>query len=156
MKTVVLVLALASTLACADTIGVHLESVHVPHSADLHNFNPGVYWKGESGATVGAYHNSLGRWSVYGGWTIEQESGRGPFALTVGVVTGYRRKHDEWTAGGQVQWWDSPGYGGVVAPLVSPSVRLPGVWGLTPRLSVVPGLGAGGLTVVHLSVERAI
>lgn len=87
---------LAATSAHADTIGLHVASWHSVQG--YNNFNPGAYWQGDSGATVGAYCNSESRsrlfpdakrcdMSAYAGWTFTY----GIFSATAGVITGYRR-----------------------------------------------------------------
>lgn len=138
------------------TFGVHLASTHIPARPEYNNVNPGLYLRTAEGLTLGAYRNSYRRTSVYAGWTFE----RGPFAFTVGATTGYRKRS-----------WDQPcpdGGGtssiqtcritegetnGYLAPILSPSVRLPAVAGFTPRLSYVPSIGAGS-SVFHLSIEK--
>lgn len=148
-------LLLAGTAQAQTTIGLHLVSAHVPRHDYQHNFNPGIYVLTEDGLTLGVYRNTLNRASVYAGLTIEQ----GPFALTLGVTTGYQ-KH--WT---HVRCTDpsmDKGSGcmeqvgtnnGVLSPFLTPSVRLPAVAGFTPRVSYIPGLGVNA-SVVHLSIER--
>jgi len=78
----------------------------------------------KSGATVGAFRNSIGRNSGYAGWTWQA----GPFGLTAGAITGYPRAK--------------------VLPLLVPSYRLAsGV-----RISVVPN--PFGAAALHLSLEH--
>ena len=149
--------AAVALMACAaaahaQTIGVHLVSVHVPARDYLQSFNPGIYVRTESGLTAGVYRNSLGRTSVYAGFTID--SGR--FSLTVGATTGYQKR--QWfgtcpDGNVEAECWDGV-TNAVLLPVFSPSVRLPDVAGFTPRLSFIPGLGAGSANAVHLSVEK--
>jgi hypothetical protein len=84
-------------------VGAHLISLHSsPTYVSAHdNFHdidyrtryewvtPGAYVRMANGATAGAYRNSLGKASVYVGWTWQTDDER--FALTVGAVSGYRR-----------------------------------------------------------------
>jgi hypothetical protein len=143
------------TFMTAAVIGMHIGSVHVPASDHLQNVNPGLYVRAESGATVGFYRNSHGRHSVYAGWTFE----RGPFALTVGGITGYQRRDVVCTgdrlAKGFTRCWDGDS-SGPIGPLVAPSVRLPEFAGLTPRLTFMPKLAAKGHAVFHLTIERPL
>jgi hypothetical protein len=82
-------------------LGAHLISVHVQRSDEkLRTFTPGLYAVHRSGFTLGAYSNSEGGASAYGGYTVR----RGPLELTAGLVTGYR--------------------GHAVLPLLAPGVRL--------------------------------
>lgn len=144
----------------ADTWGAHLVSLHSPaHGQD--DLNLGVYWKGESGATLGVYHNSARRTAAYAGWTFES----GPWAVTLGVVYGYQRLPAQCVrANGLppdparvVSICGSPGEGsaGALMPLVAPSVRLPELLGVTPRLTLLPPY-RGSATVLHLSIEKQL
>lgn len=140
----------------AQTIGLHLASIHAP-ARDFHrNTNPGVYVITDNGLTFGVYRNTLGRTSVYAGVTIDS----GPFSLTVGATTGYQKRAEH---GKCYDGVPDLGLGcdnvmgvsnGVLLPVVSPSIRLPAVAGITPRISYIPSLGAGSSSAFHLSVER--
>lgn len=160
MKRLLLALALASAAtAQAQTIGVHLATLHVPHR-DYNDLNLGLYVKTEHGLTFGMIpRNSMRQFTAYAGVTIEQESG--PFALTAGVIYGYqRRKYNCIEAShGPNQpvtlCARTDGSPGALAPMLNPSVRLPAVLGLTPRITIIPPW-FGGPTAVHLSVERAL
>lgn len=138
----------------AQTFGLHLGSVHVPDEDGQENLNQGLYVRSASGLTAGAYRNSMGRWSTYGGWTWD----RGPFGLTLGIAYGYQRRQTNCRAVNVPQdpsarvCDTSEGSPGAFAPFVSPSARLPAVFGLTPRLSFVPVYK--GSSVVHLSIEK--
>lgn len=139
------------------TLGAHVGTVHVPHRDNEHNINPGLYVRSPSGITLGAYANSLGRPSMY----LAQSFTRGAFGLTVGAVSGYRRREvpapcDE--VGSPADWtgctaWDTR-VKATFAPLVVPSVTLPAVAGLTPRLAYIHGLGKRKTAGLHLSVEH--
>lgn len=153
--------AVAVSFTCANAepvvVGLHLGSVHVPHRIDQRNVNPGAYVRFGNGLTLGAYRNTLGRESVYAGYTFNVI---GRIDLTLGAVTGYERKvvaryYKPVCADG------NPGPCTLtkgftrhrVGLLVAPSIRLPGVAGFTPRLSALAGDDA---VAIHLSVERAI
>ena len=57
MKTLfIIILALFSQIAMADTIGLHVASWH--SESGYNNKNPGLYYKADNGFTVGAYCNS--------------------------------------------------------------------------------------------------
>lgn len=150
--TVAIALLLA-TAAHAQTFGLHLASVHLPARPDQNNVNPGFYLKTEDGLTVGIYRNTLRRTSVYAGLTAEA----GPFALTLGVTSGYQKKRravscESINMKGNHCWWDTGSSRGALQPFLSPSVRLPQVAGITPRISFMPGFGVSS-NVLHLSVE---
>lgn len=154
-------IALAALLlagsAQAQTVGLHLGSVHVPRRADQQDFNPGFYFKAEDGLTAGIYRNTIGRTSVYAGYTADA----GPFSLTAGLITGYQHHANcitAWIGGppaklGQV-CGTSRGSQGAVTAFLNPSMRLPIVLGLTPRLTLVPPWCRGDVTTLHLSIER--
>lgn len=138
------------------TLGVHLASAHIPARSYEHNFNPGIYARDEaSGVTLGTYHNSLGRQTFYVADTI----GSGPLNITLGVATGYKR-HVQYgqqcppeITGYKACYIQSPGRKAYLAPIVAPSVTLPEIGGMTPRLTYLPG-SAGSSNVFHLSVEH--
>jgi hypothetical protein len=112
-------------------IGLHLLSHHFPDKDYQENFNPGIYVRAENGLTGGIYRNTLGRTSVYAGWTFGDR-----VALTIGGVTGYQLKD---------------GFGmsnAYITPMIAPSVRLG-----PARFSVIPRVG-NSAAVLHLSVER--
>lgn len=147
------------------TIGLHLASVHLPHDAALSGVNPGIYVRAANGVTVGAYRNSLGRPSAYAAWTLE-DIGDTPFSLTAGAITGYvkKTKHFETPCPGylhteQITYMCSAhetqgGSSHDVALLLAPSVRLPELAGITPRITVLPKVSSNGITTVHFSLER--
>lgn len=138
------------------TIGLHIASVHYP-SDEMHDFNPGIYVVTPGGWAAGTYYNSVHRMSVYGGhvWTW------GPVSLTGGLIYGYERKPavcvTVMTASGPAQDCGQPGSGTrwPVAPFLSPSVALPSVLGIVPRISLMPGW-FGGSTALHLSLEHTL
>lgn len=115
-------------------VGVHLGTAHFGGpAAGLRDFNPGIYLQLPSGMTAGAFVNSHGRVSAYGGWTWSTRDGR--WALTAGAVTGYP--------------------GGRVSPLVAPSARFDMGHGWSARLAFLPKPHSDGAAGLHLSVERA-
>lgn len=145
--------------AKAVTLGVHLASVHMVKEGDQNNFNPGLYVKLDSGITLGAYHNTLRRTSVYLGWTGEHELGYGSVGVVVGIVNGYKQK----------VWYDSCNIDGRdafcryysgdskkdVVPMAVVSYKFPqiGESGISPRISYIPQAGKNG-AVLHLSLEK--
>lgn len=161
MKRTLITLALAAVAGAAHadvTIGLHLGSHHFPEATNLHDVNPGVYVRTDDGITAGVYRNSFGRTSAYLGVTVEH----GPFALTVGAISGYQAKRrfaacdaGQVAAGMNRCWFDEGHTRGAVGLLVAPSVALPAVFGITPRITVLPKFSAKGATVAHLSIERA-
>lgn len=81
-------LASLSTLAPAQTIGLHTVSRH-EHSG-MNNTNPGLYYRADNGFTAGFYRNSYREQSAYLAWTFETDQWRGiTAAVTVGGVSGY-------------------------------------------------------------------
>ena len=138
------------------TIGLHIGSVHLPQADYLSDVNPGIYVRHDNGITAGVYRNSFNRMSVYGGYTFSH----GPFDLTVGLISGYQYRPtpvacDPVTQPGWTDCWkDLGGTSSRIAPLVAPSVRLPALIGITPRLTFLPKLNAKGHNTFHLSVER--
>lgn len=150
-------------------IGLHLVSAHVPDDQYMHNSNPGIYFRTESGWTAGVYRNSLQRTSVYGGFTFTTDVVEAlPLSLTVGAVSGYQRgkayvecpKNVVVTSADGARCYRIEGYSShAVSFLLAPSVSFPAAerWiGAVPRLSYMPRLGAGNnASVFHLSVEKA-
>ncbi|HEY4065483.1 MAG TPA: hypothetical protein VGM74_01185 [Burkholderiaceae bacterium] len=142
--------------ALAQTIGIHLVTLHLPQRDYLTGVNPGVYFKAANGATVGLYRNSLGTMSPYAGYTADF----GAASVTGGVVYGYQRREKDCkqvfvgTTPHPARLCDSsPGAKTAAAPLLTPSLRLPQVWGVSPRLTLAPAWLAGDSTALHLSVE---
>lgn len=115
-------------LAAAQTVGLHLGSVHLP-KRDYSNVNPGAYVRFPNGLTFGGYYNSERRPSFYAGYTHSF----GPVDVTVGAITGYERA--------------------AVAPLVVPSVRLFEIGRVAVRLAFVPKIEKNGAHVLHAMIE---
>jgi hypothetical protein len=129
-KLLAALLGLAALTAQADTVGLHVASHHMS-SGRYNNYNPGLYWRADSGLTVGGYRNSHGWNSYYAGWTFEDRSRA--VGLTVGAVSGY--------------WPD----GGKVMPLVALSVRpLENV-----RITFTPK-SSRSVSVLHFSLETRL
>jgi hypothetical protein len=76
-------------------LGLHLLSAHLGDldpGAHPRTFTPGIYAVMPSGATFGAYRNSIDRDTVYGGWTWRTGWKAGPLndvTLTAAAATGY-------------------------------------------------------------------
>lgn len=141
-------------------IGLHTVSLHLPQEDYLNNVNPGIYVRAENGATAGVYRNSIGRASFYAGITFEY----GPFALTLGGLTGYKIKRESvpcndeqkaagWSTGCTFDFGNQKHSFGL---LVAPSVRLPEVFGFTPRVTGLPKFTAKGHNVLHLTIEHGL
>ena len=115
----------------AETIGAHMGSWH--SEPGFNNVNPGAYYRDDSGATVGAYRNSIRRISTYAGWTWSKPITQGVQAsVTAGVITGY----------------------GGVMPMAIPSLRVEVGEHLAVRTIVIPKINPKqGTHVVHLAVE---
>lgn len=130
--TIALAALLATTAWASEptTIGVHLGTRH--SVAGLCDANPGLYVVLDDGATAGFYRNSECRLSVYAGRTWST-TGRVSFALTAGMVTGYRARP--------------------LTPLVVPSVALQLTPTATARLTYLPRAEKRGASGVHLSME---
>ena len=124
-------LALIAPVARADTVGLHLASVHVPQR-HFNNTNPGAYYRSDAGWTMGGYRNSLRRTSVYAGYTWEYSA----LALTAGAVTGYQD---------------------TVQAMLVPSLRLFTHEGFSARLAYIPRVEKRiESNVWHLMIERCI
>lgn len=123
-----LLLAGMAPVASADTVGVHLGSLHIP-AKGYNNSNPGLYVRLDSGWTGGLYRNSLRKNSVYAGYTWTH----GAFSVTAGGVTGYFE---------------------TLQPLLVPSFALFTYQGITPRIAFIPRVEKKiGAHVLHLMVE---
>ncbi len=115
--------------------GLHLVSAHDAPGFESRNW--GLYHRWASGVTVGAFHNSYGRTSAYGGWLWEIDDA-GRFGVFLGAATGY---------GETAEGMD-------LAPIVAPTVRWAPAgsrWGL--RLSWFADPREGAAQVLHLSME---
>jgi hypothetical protein len=103
--------------------GAHLVSFHKP-GTHMETITPGAYALHiPTGATLGAYRNSEGKFSAYAGVTLE----RGPWQVTLGVVTGYAKRR--------------------VLPMVAPSYKFDNGY----RVSIIPN--PFGQSAVHISKE---
>lgn len=145
-------------------IGLHLVSLHAAHTerGDIQprTETPGIYLKLPLGVmggqvTAGALRNSLGRPSFYLGqtWT------GGRWSLLAAGVTGYDKRvtvsHENCArAGFSVGPGDlcrtESGVGWRITPMVVPSVALPQIGGITPRLS----LAVSSMPALHFSIEK--
>ena len=116
----------------AETIGAHVGSWH--SEPGFNNVNPGAYYRADSGATVGAYRNSIRRVSTYAGWTWSKPIAEGVQAsVTAGVIAGYE---------------------GGAMPMAIPSLRIAAGEHLAARVIVIPKIDPKqGAHVVHLAVE---
>lgn len=162
LVVILLVVLAINTFATAQaqTVGLHVASVHVPSRDGYNNANVGAFYRHDNGLMAGVYHNSLGRTSVYGAYQFPV----GPIDIAVGMVSGYkqecwkeRHSSTELFKGGVVvtkSWseWKCKGTGRHEwMPMVVPSYRFGEVLGVHPRLSVVLGERT---TALHLSIER--
>lgn len=149
------------SLAAGVVLGAHLHTFHIGRDdapAGLRNADstPGLYVRTESGLTAGIVRNSLRRTSVYLAQTWTTEDGR--WSLTVGAITGYQYR----TVRGQRAC--SEGFthfptapceyehgktNAALRPLIAPSVALPAIGGVTPRVAL---LGKG----VSFAVEMPL
>lgn len=111
-------------------LGLHLLTWHSAPGFKSETF--GMYVRSPDGWTAGGYNNSIGARSLYAGKTFETDSRR--FALTVGIVTGYRR----------------------VMPMAVPSVRLD-AGSFAIRVALIPPIpGRISAAVVHFAIEKAL
>ena len=122
--------AILAAVACgahAQTIGLHLGSVH--ESPGFNGFNPGAYVRLDSGVTAGSYFNSIRKQSFYAGYTMNVW---GPLDVTFAGVTGYQ---------------DYP-----IATAI-PSVSVPLWKSVSARLAYVYSPGVS--SAIHMTVEYA-
>lgn len=154
MKALTLVLACVCAPAGAQTIGLHLGSMHMPQK-DQTNFNPGLYYRSDDGWTIGALQNSKARLGVYGGFDLQSDR----FGLLVGAIYGYQRKRYNCVEASHgpnqpvTVCNTTDGSKTAIIPLLSPSVKTNPIMGFTPRISYIPRIGAGTSHTLHLSVE---
>lgn len=145
--------------ANADTLGVHVGSVHgtkldTTAGKPWNNTNPGVYYMTEVEGSdllglsivpdgryvIGTYYNSIRKQSVYVGYVYPVTD---YLDVVVGVVTGYNGKADNGRA-----------YSGYpVMPMLVPSVHFPLYDNVEARVHVIPKVAKGGAAAVHFSVE---
>lgn len=130
MKKILAIVAFVATFAAnAATIGAHLGTYH--DTGKWCNFNPGLYFKTDSGLTVGGYRNSECRKSFYAGYTVEYGKDV-RVAVTTGVITGYKI--------------------GTI-PLFAPSVAMNVTEQASLRLTFIPKIEPKGANAFHLSTE---
>lgn len=145
----------------ADTIGVHMGSVHSNNYDPVaqrpwNNANPGVYYIHEAkeglsigpvslpggSYAVGTYYNSVRKQSLYAGYVYALSDN---IDITLGVISGYNGR----------------GPGGAyrakaLMPMVVPSVHFPITDSIRGRVHVAPGLGKGSAHAVHFSIEMKL
>jgi len=80
------ILLLVSSISHADTIGLHLTSVH--NKTGFNNDNPGIYFRLDNGFTAGTYYNSEYRQSTYIGRTITYKY----FEVSYLAINGYQER----------------------------------------------------------------
>lgn len=99
------------------------------------NFNPGIYWRDDSGLTLGGYWNSYRKPTAYVGWTWETPRWHDlSAAATVALATGYKGR-----AGA-----------GVLRPMILPSIAWDATKTVTTRLGFGPSQGGA---IFHLTLE---
>lgn len=140
-------------------IGIHLVSLHVPAEDFHNNQNWGLYARTESGWAAGGFRNTLDRNSFY----LAKSWERGNWSLTLGAISGYQKEMvQEAPKGqnGQCADGNAPPcmvergkFNGAIGPLVAISYAMPKMGSITPRLSLIPPVGSGDATTLHLSVE---
>ena len=134
MKTLFTLLSLfVSSLAQAQTLGIHLVSWH--DKPGFNNTNPGLYLKTQEGYLVGTVKNSENAQSYYAGKVFDYPLTRKVSgSLTVGVISGYKA---------------SP-----LLPLVTPSVSIRVNPSDSLRVSYLPKVNKAGSHALHMSFER--
>lgn len=110
------------------TYGLHIASAH--SKPGFQDRNPGAYVRFSSGLTLGGYRNSDSGQSLYATWLFASD--KHPFALSAGVVLGYRR--------------------GVVLGVV-PSMRVDLSERTAARVSFVPKFEKNGAAALHIALE---
>lgn len=94
------------------------------------NLNPGVYWRDDSGLTIGGYWNSYRKPTAYVGWTWETPRWHDlSAAATVVLATGYKD---------------------TLRPMILPSIAWDATKTVTPRLGFGPSKGGA---IFHLTLE---
>ena len=156
LTTILIAVFFSCSAHAQGIVGIHITSMHLPERENINNINPGIYYRDPSGFVLGTYLNSVRRQSVYLGYTAEM----GIWAVTIGAVTGYQKKHDpNYCDKGKIDLPKAPcwsGYSsGAVTLMFAPSVRLPEIMGVTPRLTIIPSLGVNS-SVLHISLEKII
>ena len=134
-------------MICASLIlGLHLASYHTTQYDYQNNSNPGIYAECD-GWAAGTYRNTFSKTSVYAGYSFRE----GPFALTVGAVSGYK-KFSVPVPCAKRGWHGCHKDYGIssenVIPLLAPSVTAGPM-----RLWYLPKIGDSS-SVWHLSVQR--
>lgn len=113
---------------------LHLASAHSAPGYDNRNLGLAHRWR--NGIVLGAFHNSYGRTSAYGGWLWNLDD-LGRWSVFLGAATGYGETGERLP----------------VAPVVAPSFRASLTHDLGLRLSWFMDPREGAAQVLHLSVE---
>lgn len=125
-------LALTHCEASADTMGLHVGTIHLPNDGYC-NANPGLYYRTDGGWQVGVYRNSICRASFYAGkaWETDGEGLR--FGAFLGAATGYHVP---------------------IMPMALASVSMPFTGQMRARISFAPILHEKAGAILHLSFEK--
>jgi hypothetical protein len=130
-------------------VGLHLASHHFPDDEGYNNVNVGAYARFDNGLTIGGYRNSIRRNSFYAGYT---QALPGPFSVTVGAISGYKLKQGK---GHKVGSTSEGHTRGALGLLLAPSIALPSIMGVTPRIIYSPGHLVKADDSFNLSIESS-
>lgn len=163
MKRLLLTLLFLPLSVMAQTIGLDTVSFHYPDKAYFNNANPGLYYRTASGIQVGAYHNTLDRTTFYAAklWDI-----RYGFGLVAGLGTGYQKKYEQVDPekgpndcgdGTRPPCYANRGRSrGAISPILALTWASPPVFGVSARVTAMPGFFTGASSVAHLALEYAL
>jgi hypothetical protein len=134
-------------------IGIHTISRHDPRRGHHQEENYGLYYRTAGGIEFGGYRNTLDRPSFYLAqtWTWHWLS------ATLGLLSGYQERQVQvaCTDGSAGPCYETRGHtAGAIGPLAAVSATTPPLWGVSARLTIIPGFLVNSSSVYHLSFEH--
>lgn len=140
------------TADAQSAIGVHTISRHEPRRDYHQEENYGIYYRTAGGVEFGYYRNTLDRPTFYLAQTWRWHF----LSATLGVLTGYQKHKvqvpcEDGSAGPCHETRGNTH--GKLGPLAAVSATTPPLWGVSARLTVLPGFLVESSTVYHLSFE---
>jgi hypothetical protein len=155
LSFVPMLLAAPQTSLAQGVIGVHTISRHDPPRRDHQEQNWGLYYRTAGGIEFGGYRNTLDRASFY----VTQTWRWHWLSASLGLLTGYDKREEKVDCedGSPGPCYETRGNtSGKVGPLAALSVTAPPLWGVSPRLTILPGFLVNSMTVYHLSFEHPL
>jgi hypothetical protein len=136
-------------------IGVHTVTRHHPQRDYYQEENYGLYYRTAGGIEIGGYRNTLDRASFYVTQTWQWQW----FSASLGLTSGYQKHEVEvpCTDGSAGPCHETRGITrGAIGPLAAVSATTPPWFGISARLTILPGFLVDSSTIYHLSFEHPL